>query len=115
MLTRKLDESFLKCLFLFGPAVWIPQLAQALFGHMADKIADIQSWITQAIKVKIYEVYPLLIDHDLGRVEITMDSADAWLRHGCAKAVARGQHVFEPLFPRWFHFSDFGEALVEDP
>ncbi len=73
--------------FLFRQTCEVAQLAQGLFGHVADEIAHIQRRVTPAVQVKIKQVKTVSMHNHLVRVEVPMNATGFWLRQSGPQAV----------------------------
>ena len=81
LLAAELNESILDGPFDAFQRLGVSELSQCLFGDVADKVADVQSRITNAVQVKVKEPEPGSVSDKLRRVKIPVDSA--WNRRRC--------------------------------
>src|SRR5437867_2994045 len=90
------------------------QRAQAVFREMADKIADIECRVAEAVQIKVEQVDSLPADDHLIGVEIAMDSRRRRFRRGVCEPLAGEPELFDAMEPCWFVLDHNVEALPKN-
>src|SRR2546430_2709068 len=92
---------------------------------MADEISYVQTWITDAVQIKVNQVDSCCVfrvacsvfigcrDY-LGGIEVAVDAAGARLGDTGTQPAAGGREAAEALGPFGFQLGNFGQALVQD-